>query len=105
MSPTLISGVDLGLWLLTLSVVRHSAFNSAFLLEYRCLLGVETSWWSERGRVGSSGDGVASPGDTGDITGALTGRLDLLSGVDTIARMEETIASLCFWKQFNNNSL
>lgn len=33
----------------------------------------------------SSGDGVASPGDTGDITGALTGRVDLLSGVEAIA--------------------
>lgn len=37
--------------------------------------------------MGSSGDGFASPGDTGDITGALTGRLDLLSGVVAIAEM------------------
>lgn len=38
-----------------------------------------------RCRIGSSGDGVASPGDTGDIMGALTGRVDLLSGVDAMA--------------------
>lgn len=44
----------------------------------------------------SSGDGDASPGDTGDITGALTGRLDLLSGVDAIAEVdrEQTMMSI-----------
>lgn len=39
--------------------------------------------------MGSSGDGLASPGDTGEITGALTGRLDLLSGVVAIAAMDK----------------
>lgn len=33
----------------------------------------------------SRGDRLASPGDNGVIIGALTGRDDLLSGVDTIA--------------------
>lgn len=33
----------------------------------------------------SSGDGAASPGDTGVVTGALTGRVDLLSGVEAMA--------------------
>lgn len=36
--------------------------------------------------MGSRGDKVASPGDTGDITGTLTGREDLLSGVDAMAK-------------------
>lgn len=44
---------------------------------------------SERGRVCSSGDGVASSGDIGDIMGALTGRVDLLSGVDAMTGVEE----------------
>lgn len=46
--------------------------------------------------MGKSGDGVASPGDNGDITGALTGRVVLLSGVDAMAGVhrEETMALL-----------
>lgn len=38
--------------------------------------------------MGKSGDGVASRGDNGDITGALTGRVDLLSGVDAMAGVD-----------------
>lgn len=75
----------LGPWLLLYAAGELSPFTSAFLFAERWPLGVEPSWRSERGRVGSSGDRVASPGDTGDITGALTGRVDLLSGVDAMA--------------------
>ncbi|KAA8586082.1 hypothetical protein FQN60_007651 [Etheostoma spectabile] len=52
-------------------------------------LAVEPSWWSERGGAGCSGEGLPSPGDTAHITGALTGRVDLLSGVDAMAGAEQ----------------
>lgn len=35
--------------------------------------------------MASTGDGVGSPGDKGDMLGALKGRGVLLSGVDTVA--------------------
>lgn len=44
------------------------------------------------GRVGV--DGVASRGDNGDITGALTGRVDLLLGVDAMAGVDRKKRSL-----------
>lgn len=37
----------------------------------------------------SSGDGIASPGDTCDIIGALTGRDDFLSGVGVVPGVKE----------------
>lgn len=86
---TLISavGVPLGLWLLAFSSL-HSVFLSPLLSVERWLLGVEPSFWLARSRAGSNGEGAASPGDTGDMSGALTGRLDLLSGVDAIAEIK-----------------
>lgn len=87
---TLISGVDpgRGLWLLVCSAGWLSAFTSAFRSAERWPLGVQPSWWWVRCRAGSNGDGVASPGDTGDIMGALTGRVDLLSGVEAMAAVD-----------------
>lgn len=37
---------------------------------------------------------VASRGDNGDITGALTGRVDLLSGVDAMAGVGRKMRTL-----------
>lgn len=63
---------------------------------------MEPSWWSlERGSIGSNGDGVFSPGNTGDITGALTGRVDLLSGVDAMAGADRVERQ---WPYFKNNT-
>lgn len=58
---------------------------SAFLLPQRWFLGAELSWGAERGEVARAGDGVGSPGDKGDMTGALKGRGVLQSVVDTVA--------------------
>jgi len=82
------SGVDsgLGLWVFVASVGR-SVFTSTLLSAERDWrpLGVEV-WW--RGPLRGvppegSGNGAAS-GDTGDMMGALTGRL-FLSGVVSMA--------------------
>ncbi|TNN27599.1 hypothetical protein EYF80_062256 [Liparis tanakae] len=74
--PTCSSGVDSGL--LLRSAGRPSALRPSALRP----LAAER-WWSERRRLGGGGEGAAPPGDTGDtgdVTGALTGREDRLSG-------------------------
>lgn len=86
------SGVNSGLGLCVLVVASAgllSTFTSALFSAERDwrLLGVDVSWRSARGRAETTSDGAASPGDTGDMMGALTGR-EFLSGVDAIAAGE-----------------
>ncbi len=50
--------------------------------------------------MGSRGDGTSSPGDTVDITGTLTGRVDLLSGVDAMAAADREERQ---WPHVNKN--
>ena len=45
-----------------------------------------------RDRAEGSGEGTASPGDTGDMMGALTGRA-FLSGVDAMAARKERMST------------
>lgn len=85
---TLSSGVDSRLGLL-FSAGRLSSFTSALLSAERGPLRAVLSGRMVRWRLDSRGDGVTSPGDTGDMTGALTGRVDLLSGVLAMARRRE----------------
>lgn len=75
---TFMSGVDSGRGL-------RLFFCSSVL---RCCLGVEPPCSWQRGMMGSSGKAAASCGDHGAMMGALTGRDDLLSGVEAIAERE-----------------
>lgn len=77
---------------LELSVTWASAFISLFLsVERGRPVGVDVSLRSVRAADGTIGEGAASPGEMGDMMGALTGRV-FLSGVETMAdrMMDET---------------
>lgn len=78
------SGLEL--CVLVASVTWPSVFTSAFFSPERegRPVGVAVSLCSTRAFDDATGDGTASPGKIGDMTGALTGRA-VLSGVDTIA--------------------
>lgn len=75
MTSTFMSGVDSGRGL-------RLFFCSSAL---RGSLGAEPPCRSPRGVMGSSGAAAASCGSHGAMMGALTGRDDLLSGVDAMA--------------------
>lgn len=89
MCHTLISGVPSALVLCVLepSVTWASAFTSLFLsVERGRPVGVDVSLRSVRA-TDATGEGAMSPGEMGDMMGALTGRV-FLSGVETMAVRE-----------------